>query len=43
MSTTGGTSDAGFGRKFCPVVEFGVVGKTMHKLNEHEVKDGVVN
>tara|TARA_Y100001978_G_scaffold202870_1_gene225494 strand:+ start:192 stop:1367 length:1176 start_codon:yes stop_codon:yes gene_type:complete len=40
MSTTGGTSDARFIRKFCPVVEFGVVGKTMHKLNEHvEVKD----
>ena len=41
MSTTGGTSDARFIRKFCPVIEFGVVGKkTMHKLNEHvEVKD----
>ena len=40
MSTTGGTSDARFIRKFCPVFEFGVVGKTMHKLNEHvEVKD----
>ncbi|MEC7971402.1 MAG: M20/M25/M40 family metallo-hydrolase, partial [Pseudomonadota bacterium] len=35
-----GTSDARFIRKFCPVIEFGVVGKTMHKLNEHvEVKD----
>ena len=35
FSTTGGTSDARFIRKFCPVMEFGVVGKTMHKLNEH--------
>ena len=40
MSTTGGTSDARFIRKYCPVVEFGIVGKTMHKINEHvEIKD----
>ena len=40
MSTTGGTSDARFIRKYCPVVEFGIVGKTMHKINEHvETKD----
>ena len=40
LSTTGGTSDARFIRKYCPVIEFGGVGKTMHKINEHvEVED----
>lgn len=34
LSTTGGTSDARFIQAYCPVVEFGVVGKTMHKTNE---------
>ena len=34
MSTTGGTSDARFIKDMCPVVEFGLVGKTMHKSNE---------
>jgi succinyl-diaminopimelate desuccinylase len=34
MSTTGGTSDARFIRALCPVVEFGLVGTTMHKANE---------
>jgi succinyl-diaminopimelate desuccinylase len=34
-STTGGTSDARFITKFCPVVEFGLVGQTMHKTDEH--------
>ena len=34
MSTTGGTSDARFIRALCPVVEFGLVGATMHKLDE---------
>jgi succinyl-diaminopimelate desuccinylase len=34
MSTTGGTSDARFIRALCPVVEFGLVGTTMHKVNE---------
>jgi succinyl-diaminopimelate desuccinylase len=33
-STTGGTSDARFIRKLCPVVEFGLVGTTMHQVNE---------
>ncbi len=33
-STTGGTSDARFIRDLCPVVEFGLVGKTMHQINE---------
>ncbi len=33
-STTGGTSDARFIRDLCPVVEFGLVGQTMHQINE---------
>ncbi len=33
-STTGGTSDARFITKHCPVVEFGLVGQTMHKADE---------
>ena len=35
LSTTGGTSDARFIQKYCPVVEFGLVGQTMHEVNEH--------
>ena len=34
LSTTGGTSDARFIRKICPVIEFGLVGKLMHKVDE---------
>ncbi|MDF3074385.1 MAG: succinyl-diaminopimelate desuccinylase [Alphaproteobacteria bacterium] len=34
LSTTGGTSDARFIRDYCPVVEFGLVGQTMHKVDE---------
>jgi succinyl-diaminopimelate desuccinylase len=33
-STSGGTSDARFIRNHCPVVEFGLVGKTMHQVDE---------
>jgi succinyl-diaminopimelate desuccinylase len=33
-STTGGTSDARFVKAHCPVVEFGLVGKTMHQVDE---------
>lgn len=35
MSTTGGTSDARFVKDHCPVVEFGLVGKTMHQVDEN--------
>ncbi len=35
LSTSGGTSDARFIKNHCPVVEFGLVGKTMHKANEN--------
>jgi succinyl-diaminopimelate desuccinylase len=33
-NTTGGTSDARFIRALCPVVEFGLVGQTMHQIDE---------
>lgn len=35
LSTSGGTSDARFIKNVCPVAEFGLVGQTMHKVNEH--------
>lgn len=35
LSTTGGTSDARYVKNHCPVVEFGLVGKTMHQVDEH--------
>jgi succinyl-diaminopimelate desuccinylase len=35
LSTSGGTSDARFIRNYCPVIEFGLVGKTMHAFDEH--------
>ncbi|MDG2340766.1 MAG: succinyl-diaminopimelate desuccinylase [Paracoccaceae bacterium] len=34
FSTTGGTSDARFVKNHCPVVEFGLVGKSMHQIDE---------
>ena len=34
MSTSGGTSDARFIRRYCEVAEFGLVGRTMHKVDE---------
>ena len=40
QSTSGGTSDARFISKICPVIEFGLVGKTMHKIDENvDVED----
>ena len=35
LSTSGGTSDARFISKICPVIEFGIVGKTMHQIDEN--------
>jgi succinyl-diaminopimelate desuccinylase len=35
LSTSGGTSDARFVKNHCPVVEFGLVGRTMHQVDEH--------
>jgi succinyl-diaminopimelate desuccinylase len=34
LSTTGGTSDARFIARLCPVAEFGLVNQTMHKTDE---------
>ena len=34
LSTSGGTSDARFIRHHCPVIEFGLVGATMHQVDE---------
>ena len=34
LSTTGGTSDARFIKDISPCLEFGLVGKTMHKVDE---------
>jgi len=34
LSTSGGTSDARFIKNYCPVIEFGLVGQTMHQINE---------
>jgi succinyl-diaminopimelate desuccinylase len=35
LSTSGGTSDARFVKHHCPVVEFGLVGQSMHQVDEH--------
>ena len=42
LSTSGGTSDARFIRAHCPVVEFGLVGKTMHQIDECVPVDQIV-
>jgi succinyl-diaminopimelate desuccinylase len=34
LSTTGGTSDARFIKNYCPVLDFGLVGQTMHQVDE---------
>ena len=39
LSTSGGTSDARFIKNYCPVVEFGLVGQTMHQVDEHVALD----
>ncbi|MCI2399878.1 succinyl-diaminopimelate desuccinylase [Aliiroseovarius subalbicans] len=41
MSTSGGTSDARFVKDHCPVVEFGLVGKTMHQVDERVAIDQI--
>jgi succinyl-diaminopimelate desuccinylase len=42
LSTTGGTSDARFIKDYCPVLEFGLVGQTMHQVDEHTAIDDLV-
>ncbi|WP_073058548.1 succinyl-diaminopimelate desuccinylase [Kaistia soli] len=39
LSTSGGTSDARFIKDYCPVVEFGLVGQTMHQIDERASVD----
>jgi succinyl-diaminopimelate desuccinylase len=39
LSTSGGTSDARFITHHCPVAEFGLIGQTMHKADEHTSLD----
>ena len=41
LSTSGGTSDARFVKDHCPVVEFGLVGKTMHQVDENVPVDQI--
>ncbi len=41
LSTSGGTSDARFVKHHCPVVEFGLVGKTMHQVDERVAVDQI--
>ena len=41
LSTSGGTSDARFITHLCPVAEFGLVGQTMHKADEHVSIDDI--
>ncbi len=41
LSTSGGTSDARFVKDHCPVVEFGLVGKTMHAVDERVAVDQI--
>ena len=43
MSTTGGTSDARFIQKYCEVAEFGLVGQSMHKVDEHAMVEDIEN
>jgi succinyl-diaminopimelate desuccinylase len=42
LSTSGGTSDARFVRAMCPVVEFGLVGATMHQIDENVQVDHIL-
>jgi succinyl-diaminopimelate desuccinylase len=35
LSTSGGTSDARFIKNYCPVIDLGLVGNTMHQIDEH--------
>ena len=41
LSTSGGTSDARFICHLCPVAEFGLVGQTMHQIDEHVMIDDI--
>jgi succinyl-diaminopimelate desuccinylase len=43
ISTTGGTSDARFIHRFCPLAEFGLVSQTMHKVDERVPLDDLAS
>ena len=43
LSTSGGTSDARFIKDVCPVAEFGLIGATMHKVDEHVAIKDIAN
>lgn len=43
LTTTGGTSDARFISKYCPVVEFGGINKTIHQTNENASVEDLKN
>jgi len=42
LTTGGGTSDARFIQAYCPVIEFGLVNKTIHQVDEHVAVDDLV-
>ncbi len=42
LSTSGGTSDARFVKDHCPVVEFGLVGTSMHQIDEYAETDQII-
>ncbi len=43
LSTTGGTSDARFIKDICPVVEFGLINETAHKIDENSKIEDILN
>ncbi|MDG1858355.1 MAG: succinyl-diaminopimelate desuccinylase [Emcibacteraceae bacterium] len=42
LSTSGGTSDARFIKNYCPVAEFGLINKTIHKVNENATIENII-
>lgn len=42
LSTTGGTSDARFIKNYCPVCEFGIVGATLHQIDENVQTEDII-
>ena len=42
LSTSGGTSDARFIKNICPVIEFGMINTSAHKINEHAAVEDIL-
>ena len=42
LSTSGGTSDARFIKNICPVIEFGMINASAHKINEHAAVEDIL-